>query len=118
MKNLLGMFTDVKHKNISSMLEALVNKEVDVVIMDTLSLAPLNETIKKMNLKVAELIDTKSGYGIVLGGIARDLREDIKSALLNKEDMLTRFAENMKENLPVSSYTSYMILNCLINRRH
>ena len=84
------------------MLDALANKQVDIVIMDTFSLPQVNETLKKKRLKVAEMIDTNSGYGIVLGGIARSLKEDIKSALLSKEDMLIRFTEKMKGNLPVT----------------
>ena len=95
------------------MLDALANKQVDIVIMDTFSLPQVNETLKKKHLKVAEMIDTNSGYGIVLGGIARSLKEDIKSALLHKEDMLTHFAEKMKGNLPVT-----YLIKCFFNNSY
>ena len=84
------------------MLDALVAEKVDIVMMDTFNLATLKEELTEKKLKVAEMIDTNSGYGMVLGGISKSLKDDISSALLVKEHEVTHFVEEMKENLPVS----------------
>ena len=55
------------------MLNALQKKDVDIVLVDTFALNGLTETLKKKNLKIVEMIDTKSGYGVVLGGLTRSV---------------------------------------------
>ena len=87
------------------MFDALEHKEVEIIILDTFNLAgeEMKRTLKSRKLKIADQIDTKSGYGIVLGGISRSMSHDIKSALLNKEDEITKFIEKFKQSLPVST---------------
>ena len=48
------------------MLDALAAKTVDVVFMDTFSMQNLQPILDKRSMKVAEMIDTNSGYGIEL----------------------------------------------------
>ena len=57
---------DVRYQNTSQMLDALAAKTVDVVFMDTFSMQNLQPILDKRSMKVAEMIDTNSGYGIEL----------------------------------------------------
>ena len=64
----------MKYSNISHLLDALVAKRIDIVMLDTFTLGPLKQTLKDKTLKIADMIDTKSGYGIVVGGLTRSLK--------------------------------------------
>ena len=87
-----------------SMLTALERKKVDIVLVDTFSLNGLTQTLKGMNLKIAEMIDTQSGYGVVLGGMTTSLQADIQSQILAREASLTSFISDLKKKLPVRDY--------------
>ena len=82
------------------MLDALEAEDVDMVIMDTFSL-PEQQVLDQRSLKIAEMIDTNSGYGLVLGGKSRSLASDIRTEILIREAQITRWMEKMKETLPV-----------------
>ena len=89
----------------SSTLDALVDKHVDIVIVDTFNLAHFTQTLKKKQLRIMSMIDTMSGYGIVLGGNSTILMEDIKAQLLVREAYVTQFiATKLKKDLPVRSF--------------
>lgn len=85
------------------MFDALQNGIVDIVLLDTFNLGgkAMQDTLAAKKLKIAEQIDTQSGYGVVLGGVARTMIHDIKSALLQKENIITNFIEKFKKDLPV-----------------
>ena len=82
-----------------------MSKEVDIVMIDTFNLATLKKELNARKLKIAQMIDTNSGYGVVLGGISRTLKNDISSALLMMEHKVMHFVEETKEDLPVSELT-------------
>ena len=96
----LFSFIDVIYTNTSSLLDALETGDVDMVIMDTFSL-PLQEVLDQRKLKIAEMIDTNSGYGLVLGGNSRALASDVSSQIMIRESQVSKWIEEMKKTLPV-----------------
>lgn len=86
------------------MFDALQKKEVDLVLMETFSMANMQPELTKRKLKVAQMIDTNSGYGIVLGSLSAYLYDDISSLLLLRESIVTEFIAAIKPSLPVSSF--------------
>lgn len=88
--------------NISSMLDAIEKKKVDIVIMDTFSLASLQPTLKRKSLKVGAMIKSPAGYGIVVGGKSLALVDDIQSEIIVRSTVFSDFIAKLKPELPVS----------------
>ena len=105
-------YADVIYMNRSSTLDALENKEVDLILMDTFSLASLQPILKKKSLKVTAMLDTNSGYGVVLGGLSTALTSDIKSEILARDTEFSEFIASIKPTLPVR-YFRIIIFSCV-----
>ena len=87
------------------MLEALEAQEVDMVIVDSFALASEQYTsmLDDKSLKIASIIDIKSGYGVVLSGLTRALVNDITNGIMFRSSFISDEAALLKAKQPVSN---------------
>ena len=84
------------------MFSALQLSEVDIVMLDTFSLAKFKNVLDQKLLKVKGLIDTNTGFGFILSGQSNILMTDVESLLPSKSKEIKKFLEEMETKIPVS----------------
>lgn len=92
---------DVRYINVSSMLDALEHEKIDLVVMDTFSMASLQPMLDEKSLKVGAMIKSPAGFGVVLGGLSLALVDDMQSEIMVRSSVFSDFIAALKPKLPV-----------------
>ncbi|XP_065685065.1 uncharacterized protein LOC105845853 isoform X1 [Hydra vulgaris] len=89
------------YSDINTMLVDLQANKVKMVYIDIYSLLDYNKLFEKMQLKLAFIDSTNTGYGIVLSGSTTALLSDFKSFINDKCATIMKFAQTLQTRLPV-----------------
>ena len=91
------------------MLEDLRLGVVDAVFVDIYALADYTPLIKKKALKMKSLINTHTGYGLVLSGPSQVLKPDIESMIFSKKKLMDQYVKSIEEFMPVNLTICFLI---------
>ncbi|XP_047125702.1 uncharacterized protein LOC101241605 isoform X1 [Hydra vulgaris] len=91
---------DIRYTNISSMLEDLHNKVVDIVYIDVISLLDYQSALDAKSLVIASIDNRNTGYGFVMSGESAALTIDINSYLSSKRDEISAFTASFSSRIP------------------
>ena len=83
------------------MLTDLQNHQVDGVLIDIYALLGYKAKIKEKSLKVASVIDTQTGYGLVLSGFSHFLKPDLESKIFSQKENILKYTQSIKDDIPV-----------------
>lgn len=86
--------------NIDSMLDDLSNRNVDIVLVDLYSMVGYKNKVKSRLLKLKTVIDTNTGYGMILSGFTQHLKLDIDGLLSLQQAELMKYTESIKDDIP------------------
>ena len=90
-----------QYADITSLLDALENYDVDAVLIDTFSMASFKTILEIKYMKVKALLNVNTGYGFVLSGASQALKPIITSMVDAKQKVISDFISTMKEKVPV-----------------
>ena len=94
-------FIDIQYSHLHEMLDDLQKRIVDIVFIDTFSLASEEGALKARQLKVKKMENTETGYGIVLSGLTAALQPDVVGMILTKEAEITQYIVQLSSSIPV-----------------
>ncbi|XP_065669654.1 uncharacterized protein LOC100199700 isoform X3 [Hydra vulgaris] len=89
------------YSEINTMMVDLQANKVKMVYIDIYSLLDYYKLFEKMQLKLAFIDSTNTGYGIVLSGSTTALLSDFKSFVNDKCATIMKFAQALQPRLPV-----------------
>ncbi|XP_065685087.1 uncharacterized protein LOC105844513 isoform X2 [Hydra vulgaris] len=92
--------SQVRYTDISSMLEDLQNKVVDIVYVDTLLLLGYQSVLDEKSLTIISLDNINTGYGFVMSGSSVVLTIDIDSFIGSKSNEISAFATSLRSEIP------------------
>ena len=90
------------YETVESMLEALENNQVDIVLLDIYASIPYKTLIAESGLIVKELVDIGTAYGFALSGVSLSIEPDIRSFLKGMQSEITNFIRSLNSKLPVN----------------
>lgn len=90
-----------QYTEVDEMLTDLQNHQVDGVLIDIYALLGYKAKIKEKSLKVASVIDTQTGYGLVLSGFSRFLKPDLESKIFSQKENILKYTQSIKDDIPV-----------------
>ena len=90
-----------QYTEVDEMLTDLQNHYVDGVLVDIYALLGYKAKIKDKSLKVASVIDTQTGYGLVLSGFSRFLKPDLESKIFSQKENILKYTQSIKDDIPV-----------------
>ena len=94
------------------MLTDLQNHYVDGVLVDIYALLGYKAKIKDKSLKVASVIDTQTGYGLVLSGFSRFLKPDLESKIFSQKGNILKYTQSIKDDIPVKMKNFSILWSC------
>jgi len=94
-------FSDHQYTTIDEMLIDLEKKKVDAVLVDIYQMKGYNDILASRYLKLKSIIDTKTGYGLILSGLSVRLKPDIESMIFDKTKIMSAYIESIKDEIPV-----------------
>jgi len=94
-------FSDHQYTTIDEMLIDLEKKKVDAVLVDIYQMKGYNDILASRYLKLKSIIDTKTGYGLILSGLSVRLKPDIESMIFDKMKVMSEYIESIKDEIPI-----------------
>jgi len=83
------------------MLIDLEKKKVDAVLVDIYQMKGYNDILASRYLKLKSIINTKTGYGLILSGLSVRLKPDIESMIFDKMKVMSAYIESIKDEIPI-----------------
>ena len=84
------------------MLTAVQNGEVDISLLDAFTAIEMQSIITAKSLKVKEVINANTGYGVVLSNDFVRLESDFRSYIASSQGLIASFTANITSKLSVS----------------
>jgi len=69
--------------------------------VDIYQMKGYNDILASRYLKLKSIIDTKTGYGLILSGLSVRLKPDIESMIFDKTKIMSAYIESIKDEIPV-----------------
>ena len=82
-------------------IDSLSNKEVDAVFIDLYSLVSYRDALIEKGLKIKTLMETHTGYGLILSGNAQVLKNDFKDILFSRQLVISNYIKSIENDIPV-----------------
>ena len=98
-------FIDKQYVAIPDILEDLRLGVVDAAFVDIYALIHHTPLIKKKALKMKSVINTHTGYGLVLSGPSQVLKPDIESMIFSKKKLMDQYVKSIEKFLPVFRFS-------------
>ena len=97
-------FSLEKHYHtLEELSDALVNREVDGILIDTYAGGTHKELFTKPSLRVAQIIDYQTAYGVVIGGDSMRLRHCFYGYMRSHQAEIFSFVEELVKPISVSN---------------
>lgn len=90
-----------QYETVDEVLEAVKSSEVDISLMDAFTATSLQSKIAKNSLKVKDVINANTGYGVVLSNEFVRLESDFRSYITSNKALISSFTANMTNQLQV-----------------
>ena len=90
------------YKTVNQTIDSLSKKEVDAVFIDLYSLVSYRDALKEKGLKIRTLIETHTGYGLILSGNAQVLKKDFEDILFSRQLVISNYIKSIENDIPVS----------------
>ena len=104
-------FSLEKHYHtLEELSDALVNREVDGILIDTYAGGTHKELFTKPSLRVAQIIDYQTAYGVVIGGDSMRLRHCFYGYMRSHQAEIFSFVEELVEPISVCNKSKHMLL--------
>ena len=97
------------------LFDALQGRVVDLILIDTFSLASYADIMKGKSLKIKQMEDTKTGYGLVLSGISTALKTDIEGFILTNAAVVTHYIASVTPLIPVRWFFTCFVNGLLLH---
>lgn len=86
------------YTNILEVLESVQEKIVEVGLVDATAATEFEEDMKRLGLRVYKIIDSGSGYGVVLSSGLEVIAADVKNYVTTNRPFINEF---IKQNVPI-----------------
>ena len=96
----LSLFSGT-YKTVNETIDSLSNKEVDAVFIDLYSLVSYRDALIEKGLKIKTLMETHTGYGLILSGNAQVLKNDFKDILFSRQLVISNYIKSIENDIPV-----------------
>lgn len=98
---------DTTYSTVSSLVDSLVNHEVDGILLDAYTSGSYKSFLKQAGVLEKSLVEFPRTYGVVLsGGLAR-VNEEVCDYVFSNEDKILNVLEMYTTKLNVSSLLVY-----------
>lgn len=92
-------------------IDSLSNKEVDAIFIDLYSLVSYRDALKEKGLKIKTLMETHTGYGLILSGNAQVLKKDFEDILFSRQLVISNYIKSIENDIPVRKLADTCLSN-------
>ena len=92
---------DKDYYTLEELSEALINREVDGILIDTYSGGTHKDLFSKPSLRVAQIVDYQTAYGVVIGGDSMRLRHCFYGYMRSHQAEIFKWVEQLVEPITV-----------------
>lgn len=101
---------DKLYHSLEELSDALINREVDGILIDTYAGGTRKELFSKPFIRVARIIDYQTAYGVVIGGDSMRLRHCFYGYMRAHQAEIFSFVEELVKPITVSRIVSENIM--------
>ena len=89
------------YQTLEELSEALVNREVDGILIDTYAGGTHKDLFSKPSIRVARIIDYQTAYGVVIGGHSMRLRHCFYGYMRSHQAEIFKWVEELVQPITV-----------------
>lgn len=90
------------YHTLEDLSEALLNREVDGILIDTYAGGTQRDLFSKPSVRVARVIDHQTAYGVVIGGDSMRLRHCFYGYMRSHQADIFKWVEQLVEPIKVA----------------
>lgn len=90
------------YHTLEDLSEALLNREVDGILIDTYAGGTQRDLFSKPSVRVARVIDHQTAYGVVIGGDSMRLRHCFNGYMRSYQADIFKWVEQLVEPIKVA----------------
>ena len=109
--------SDKLYHTLEELSNALINREVDGVLIDTYAGGTHKELFSSPSLRVAQVIDYQTAYGVVIGGDSMRLRHCFYGYMRSHQAEIFSWVEKLVEPIKVSSTSENVLASRGLKQR-
>lgn len=98
---LLEYFSGRKYKNLNEIYDAMVNRDVKGILVDSYTVGSKKELFERKDLRISKIFDFSSAYGVVLGGESKKLQTCFNSYLSEQRSYISQIIERNTQTIQV-----------------
>ena len=105
--------SDKPYHTLEELSSALINREVDGILIDTFAGGTHKELFSSPSLRVAQVIDYQTAYGVVIGGDSMRLRHCFYGYMRSHQAEIFSWVEKLVEPIKVEN----LLVSCGLKQR-